>query len=85
MEPTKSAILSGKVETAVVATSDDEASVLKTHGLERDSAGLLRWCLDSTYHPRNWGTSKKSYSIGVIILLELYTSVVLPVVNSSYR
>lgn len=37
----------------------------------------VRWASTNPRHPRNWHPLRKAYDIGVIILLEFYTSVLL--------
>ncbi|KAH7311226.1 major facilitator superfamily transporter [Stachybotrys elegans] len=50
--------------------------MLSQAGLERDAAGLIRWRRDSSDHPRNWTLGRKLFSVSVIILLELFTTII---------
>ncbi|KAI9699244.1 MAG: hypothetical protein M1820_007216 [Bogoriella megaspora] len=49
---------------------------LAEHGIQRDASNNVTWRRDSKDHPRNWSTSRKLYDTSVIILLELYTTVI---------
>ncbi|KAF3763883.1 hypothetical protein M406DRAFT_293581 [Cryphonectria parasitica EP155] len=57
-------------------TPRDEADVLASYGLERESNGVISWARGSKHHPRNWPTKRKIYDTALIILLELYTTVI---------
>jgi len=52
---------------------DSEVHILASFGLRRDREGLVSWIPTSNDHPRNWASSRKLYTITVIVLLELYT------------
>ncbi|KAJ6161444.1 MFS multidrug transporter [Penicillium chermesinum] len=43
--------------------------------LDPDS-GYIRWAPDNPKHPRNWPLARKVYDIGIIILLECYTTAI---------
>ncbi|KAL2801872.1 major facilitator superfamily domain-containing protein [Aspergillus granulosus] len=50
---------------------------LEEHGLEFTPDGLyIRWARTNPKHPRNWGKLRKAYDIGLIILLEFYTTTI---------
>ncbi|KXJ97225.1 major facilitator superfamily transporter [Microdochium bolleyi] len=61
---------------AVVEYTSDEATILCAHGLQRDAHGLICWLPGSADHPRNWNSGRKFYTICLIILLELYTTII---------
>ncbi|KAH6717509.1 MFS multidrug transporter [Leptodontidium sp. MPI-SDFR-AT-0119] len=43
-------------------------------GLRLVEDGFVRWKLDATGHPRNWGLWRKAFDSGVILMLDLFTS-----------
>ncbi|KAL3454640.1 major facilitator superfamily domain-containing protein [Aspergillus insuetus] len=50
---------------------------LEEQGLEFTPDGLhVRWANTNPNHPRNWHTLRKAYDIGLIILLEFYTTAI---------
>ncbi|KAI9162727.1 major facilitator superfamily transporter [Paramyrothecium foliicola] len=61
---------------SVTEINEDEASILAAEGLERNADGLIGWQKDSPDHPRNWTIQRKLYALSIIILLELYTTVI---------
>ncbi|KAJ0107705.1 hypothetical protein J7T55_010312 [Diaporthe amygdali] len=54
----------------------DDGAILASYGLERDLSGVIGWARGSAHHPRHWPTSRKVYDTALIILLELYTTVI---------
>ncbi|KAL4916059.1 major facilitator superfamily domain-containing protein [Aspergillus aurantiobrunneus] len=51
--------------------------VLEVHGLElTPDRQYVRWVSTNPNHPRNWNTARKAYDIGLIIILEFYTTVI---------
>ncbi|KAJ4396465.1 hypothetical protein N0V93_000684 [Gnomoniopsis smithogilvyi] len=53
-----------------------EVEALASYELVRDSFGFITWEKDSNEHPRNWSTRRKLYDTTIVILLELYTTVI---------
>ncbi|OHW92338.1 MFS multidrug transporter [Colletotrichum incanum] len=54
----------------------DETATLAQYGVERRADGLVNWQRDCKAHPRNWSTRRKTFDTSVIILFELYTTVI---------
>ncbi|KAK2020100.1 major facilitator superfamily transporter [Colletotrichum eremochloae] len=54
----------------------DETAILAQYGVERRANGLLNWQRDCKAHPRNWSTRRKMFDTAVIVLFELYTTII---------
>ncbi|TQN65720.1 putative transporter [Colletotrichum shisoi] len=65
---------SEKSTFAIVET--DETAILARYGVERRSDGLINWKRDCKTHPRNWSTRRKIFDTTVIVLFELYTTII---------
>ncbi|KAI3544731.1 major facilitator superfamily transporter [Colletotrichum abscissum] len=64
------------VEDTKAGTYTDENAVLARYGLERRADGFVNWQRDCATHPRNWTTRRKAFDTTVIILFELYTTII---------
>ncbi|KXH43196.1 major facilitator superfamily transporter [Colletotrichum nymphaeae SA-01] len=64
------------VEDTKTGTYTDENAVLARYGLERRADGFVNWQRDCATHPRNWTTRRKTFDTTVIILFELYTTII---------
>ncbi|KAH7040976.1 major facilitator superfamily transporter [Microdochium trichocladiopsis] len=62
--------------TRINEAVDNDSQVLASFGLCRDGNGLICWTTDSHDHPRKWNARTKIYTISLIILLELFTTVI---------
>ncbi|CAI6339323.1 unnamed protein product [Periconia digitata] len=60
----------------VVVIKVDEEADLAQYGLRRGIDGLVIWQSDCKTHPRNWSTKRKTFDTTVIILFELYTTII---------
>jgi hypothetical protein len=58
-----------------VSHSIDLEDELTRVGLERTSAGDIRWQNDNAHHPRNWTVTRKTFDTLVIFFLEFFTYV----------
>lgn len=58
------------------ATDLDDGEMLSSYGLAREQDGVISWARDSPHHPRHWTIGRKVYDTALIILLELYTTVI---------
>ncbi|KAK2056504.1 major facilitator superfamily transporter [Colletotrichum caudatum] len=54
----------------------DETAILAQYGVERRVDGLINWQRDCKAHPRSWSTRKKIFDTAVIVLFELYTTII---------
>ncbi|CCF47866.1 major facilitator superfamily transporter [Colletotrichum higginsianum] len=64
-------------EKSTFATVEtDETAILARYGVERRSDGLINWKRDCKTHPRNWSTRRKMFDTTVIVLFELYTTII---------
>jgi len=54
----------------------DETAILAQYGAERRANGLINWQRDCKAHPRNWSTRRKIFDTAVIVLFELYTTII---------
>nr|XP_036585692.1 MFS multidrug transporter [Colletotrichum truncatum]KAF6795743.1 MFS multidrug transporter [Colletotrichum truncatum] len=54
----------------------DESTTLARFGVERRDDGLINWRRDCKSHPRNWSLARKTFDTTVIILFELYTTII---------
>ncbi|OLN88631.1 putative transporter C794.04c-like protein 1 [Colletotrichum chlorophyti] len=61
---------------SAVVVEADEAVVLARYGVERRPDGLINWQRDCKKHPRNWSTSRKTFDTTVIVIFELYTTII---------
>ncbi|KXH45259.1 major facilitator superfamily transporter [Colletotrichum simmondsii] len=64
------------IEDTKTGTYTDENAVLARYGLERRADGFVNWQRDCATHPRNWTTRRKAFDTTVIILFELYTTII---------
>ncbi|KAK1690878.1 major facilitator superfamily transporter [Colletotrichum godetiae] len=63
-------------ESDVKKADTDETAVLARYGVERRADGFVNWQRDCATHPRNWTTKRKTFDTTVIILFELYTTII---------
>ncbi|KAF6841813.1 MFS multidrug transporter [Colletotrichum musicola] len=54
----------------------DESITLARYGVERRADGLINWQSDCKAHPRNWSAERKTFDTTVIIVFELYTTII---------
>ncbi|KAK1981282.1 major facilitator superfamily transporter [Colletotrichum cereale] len=58
------------------AVETDETAILAQYGVERRANGVINWQPDCKVHPRNWSTRRKTFDTTVIVLFELYTTII---------
>jgi hypothetical protein len=58
-------------------TSNNIVHYLDDLGLRLEDSEYVKWRADATAHPRNWNAARKSFNLGSVILLDLFTLVLL--------
>jgi hypothetical protein len=58
-------------------TSNSVDHILDELGLRLEDDDHVKWKTDATAHPRNWSATRKSFNLGLVILLDLFTFVAL--------
>ncbi|TDZ26744.1 MFS transporter fsa7 [Colletotrichum orbiculare MAFF 240422] len=61
---------------SLVVSETDEEAVLASYGVQRAADGLINWQPSCQTHPRNWTAARKTFDTSVIILFELYTTII---------
>jgi hypothetical protein len=51
--------------------------ILDKLGLRLEDDDYVKWKIDATAYPRNWSATRKSFNLGLVILLDLFTFVTL--------
>ncbi|RFU25011.1 hypothetical protein B7463_g11325, partial [Scytalidium lignicola] len=60
----------------IIERSTSTLHYLEELGLRLEDGGRVRWKQDAAAHPRNWSTYRKCYDLGLIFLLDLFTTAV---------